>query len=209
MQLDLETCLKRLQDGNTRFKSGRAENSAVSRERMAETAGKQQPFAAVIACSDSRSPVEMVFDQSWGDLFVIRVAGNVCSTEVLGSVEFALEYLEIPLLVVLGHMHCGAVQAAVSAEECPGNIGRLVELIKPAVDKARAQNPSATPKQLAAGSIEANVWLAVESLLTKSSPVSLKVRRRECLVVGAILDISTGDVRWLGEHPLQAALMMH
>ena len=209
MLINPEKCLKRLQEGNRRFSSGAAEIAPVSSQRMSEAAVAQHPFAAIIACADSRCPVEQVFDQSWGDLFVVRVAGNVCSTEVTGSVEFALDKLGTPLLVVLGHTHCGAVEAASAGADFTGSLGRLLEQIQPAAAKAKSQNPSATPQELVSAAIEANVWLTMENLLVGSRIISSKVRQDECLLHGAILDIATGSVRWLGTHPLQAALMMH
>ena len=128
------------------------------RRSVKETASGQHPIAVVIGCSDSRVPPEIVFDQGIGDVFVVRVAGNVCDAHEIGSAEYALEHLGVPLLVVLGHTSCGAVTAAVVGGEVPGNVRSLLESIQPAVVKAQHEHPDLRGKDLVAAAIEANVW---------------------------------------------------
>jgi carbonic anhydrase len=208
VQLRPEECRRKLEDGNARFCAGKGEQPAVSRQRMAAAAADQQPFAAVIACSDSRCPVELVFDQSWGQIFVIRVAGNVCTPEVIGSAEFAAESLKIPLLVVLGHTKCGAVTAAASGHTASTeNLRSLLERIQPAVQKIRDQRPGATQEEIAIAAVEANVLQTIGNLLAGSTLLAQFVRDSKCRITGAILDISTGEVSWLGDHPREAELV--
>jgi carbonic anhydrase len=210
MQLSAEECLARLRQGNDRFRQGRAERSGATPQRLAELAGgPQQPFAAVLACSDSRCPVEIIFDQGVGELFVVRVAGQAATAAVLGSIEYAVAVLKTPLVVVLGHTNCGAVAAAAGDEPLPANLAALAERIRPAAIKAGLQ---ATPEPDAdrwAAAVKENIWLAVEQLFTGSPGIARGVREGQCQVVGALLDLATGEVHWHGMHPLNDALKMH
>lgn len=210
MQPSPEECLARLRQGNERFRLGRAARRTATRERMTETAGApQQPFAVVLACSDSRCPVEIVFDQGVGDLFVVRVAGQVCSSEVLGSVEYAVVQLQVPLVVVLAHTYCGAVAAAAGQEQLSDNLADLVDQIRPAVDKAGARGTLEGQAGRLTAAAEANMWLSIERLLTGSAAIARQVREDRCQVVGALLDLDSGEVHWHGSHPLNDALKMH
>ena len=142
-----------LKDGNARYVEGKPTHPHQGAERRALTAGQgQHPFAAVLSCSDSRAPVELIFDQGIGDLFVIRVAGNVAATDEIGTMEY-VDYLGIPVLVVLGHSQCGAVTAAVEGTKLPGSMGVLVAPIKPAADKAKADHPGAATEALVAAAV--------------------------------------------------------
>jgi carbonic anhydrase len=133
--------LQRLIDGNKRFASGQPLRPNQSEARRLEVAQGQLPFATIVSCVDSRVPPELVFDQGLGDLFVLRVAGNVINDEILGSIEFGIEEYQVPLVVVLGHERCGAVVATVDAvkanAKAPGHIGSLVEGIRPAAITAQ------------------------------------------------------------------------
>src|SRR5262245_53100584 len=135
--------LERLREGNERFVRGERAQWGDVAQRRTEIAKDQHPFATVLACSDSRVAPEAVFDRTLGDLFVVRVAGNVSDDHVLGSIEYGAEHLHVPLLVVLGHERCGAVSAAVAGGEVPGHVESLVKSIEPAVAEAKARTGDA------------------------------------------------------------------
>jgi len=127
-----------LKEGNQRYTKGETLKHDISEEKRNSLVMKgQKPFAVIVACSDSRIPVEMIFDQGIGDLFVIRVAGNVLGPLTMGSVEYGVEHLHAPLVIILGHNHCGAVKASIEGGEVPGNVRAIVEKIRPAVEKVR------------------------------------------------------------------------
>ncbi|BDV01709.1 hypothetical protein TDMWS_17940 [Thermodesulfomicrobium sp. WS] len=200
--------LQRLQEGNARFQEGRSihPNRDTARRLVTSTLG-QKPFATVLACSDSRVPVEIVFDQGIGDLFVIKVAGNVADTDEIGSMEYGVDHLGTPVLVVLGHTHCGAVTAVTTGAEVHGAIAQLVDNIIPALETTRHAHPDLEGGALIDAVIEANVWQAIEDILKRSPAIAARVAQGKTAVVGAIYDIASGAVRFLGEHPNQAALL--
>jgi carbonic anhydrase len=203
-----DDALKRLQAGNARFVAGRSEHPHATPDRLAETSRNgQHPFAAVLACSDSRVPVERLFDQGFGDIFVMRVAGNVAGEYEIGSVEYGASHLETPLLVVLGHTQCGAVTAVATKLSLHGNIRPLAEKIKPAVAAARKANPSLHGKDLVPAATKANVWQSIDDLLKGSPMVRERVKAGKLRIVGAMYDIKTGKVEWLGPHPEMARLL--
>jgi len=134
-----EEALTLLKEGNQRFVAGQTLPQDVSEEKRNSLVAKgQKPFAVIVSCSDSRLPPELIFDQGLGDLFVVRVAGNVLGPVAMGSVEYGVEHLHAPLLVILGHNHCGAVKASVDGGEIPGSIGAIVAKIKPSLGLVRS-----------------------------------------------------------------------
>ena len=178
------------------------------RARRALTAAQgQHPLAAVLTCSDSRVPAEIIFDQGIGDLFVVRVAGNVAATDEIGSIEYAVDVRAAPLVVVLGHTQCGAVGAVLDDTKLPPNIANLLEPIKPAVDKAREANPQAAKDVLLKAAITGNVWQAMEDMLRLSPIIRERVKDGRAQVVGALYDLDSGQVQWLGPHPDQEKLV--
>jgi carbonic anhydrase len=198
----------RLEAGNLRFTQGKSAHPNSSSARVAETGTKgQHPFAAVLSCSDSRVPLEIVFDQGIGDIFVIRVAGNVCGVDEMGSIEYAVEHVGTPVVLVLGHTECGAVKAAATKAETHGNIKLLVDKIAPAVAKAQSQHPNLHGIDLAPAATEANVWQSIEGLFHHSPVTREYVRSGKLKVIAAIYDVKSGRVRWLGEHPQQSRLV--
>jgi methyl-accepting chemotaxis protein len=198
----------RLKEGNARFTSGEPMHPRTDAGRLLETSEHgQHPFATIIACSDSRVPIERVFDQGVGDVFVIRVAGNVCDTDEVGSIEYGVDHLATPIMVVLGHTQCGAVTAVCTNAKLHGSIPPLVDNILPAVAAARKAHPRKSEKELVPDAIEANVWQSINDLLTSSPATRKRVSAGTLKVIGAIYDISTGQVRWLGRHPEQARLL--
>lgn len=196
-----------LKQGNERFAYGRARhpNTGLTRLRLAaQESQADHAYATVISCSDSRVPVERLFDAGVMDIFVICVAGNVCNTDEIGSMEYGLAHVQTPVLVVLGHTQCGAITAAVQAHhkgECTleRNICPLVQSILPAVDRAVESHPDAPEATLLMEAIEQNVWLGIENLFMQSPAVRKLVATGTAKVVGAMYDIGTGHVRWLDE----------
>jgi carbonic anhydrase len=132
-----DQALQELMNGNKRYVAAELAHPNQTAARRAEVAKGQDPFAIIVGCSDSRVPPEIIFDQGLGDLFVTRVAGNIVDDVVLGSIEYAAEHLGVPLIVVLGHKRCGAVEAAAKGGDAPVHIRSLVEAIKPAIKKAK------------------------------------------------------------------------
>jgi len=203
-----EEALKLLQEGNTRWADEKTSdpNTAVSRRR--ETAEKgQKPFATILTCADSRVPVERVFDRGVGELFVVRVAGNVVGPDCAGTIEYGAEHLHVPLLVIMGHTRCGAVGAAAAGGDAGGNVGQLVEKISPAVERTKKQNPGLNEKDLAAAAVRENVWQSIFDLIRGSESARTLMSEKKLVVVGAVYDVATGKVEWLGQHPWQDALV--
>jgi len=203
-----DEALSRLKEGNTRYIGGAAVGPRQDAARRHETTvGGQHPFATVLTCADSRVPVEVVFDQGVGDIFTVRVAGNVANTDEIGTIEYGAEHLGVPLVVVLGHTKCGAVTAVVKNEHVTENIGKLVAPIVPAVDGVKKRFASADMDELISRSIEANVWQAIADMYAKSPLLKKMAADGKIKVVGALYDIDSGDVHWFGEHPANAALL--
>ena len=192
-----DEALQRLIDGNARFLDGRARFPTVQKEVLANLARAQHPFATVIGCSDSRVPPELLFDANFGELFVIRVAGNVLSPEVAGSLQYAGVHLKTPLFVVLGHTNCGAIQAALAMkfrdERQPSRIELLLANILPGLDGI---DPHADPAAQAAAGVEANVRWTMRQI-AESPEGRARAAEGAYRLVGAVCDIETGQVRFL------------
>jgi carbonic anhydrase len=181
--------LKRLIDGNERYVTERYALIDVGLERREELAEGQYPFAVILGCADSRVPPEIIFDQGLGDLFTVRTAGEVVDDVVLGSVEYAIEYLGVRLIVVLGHEDCGAVKAAIKGGYEPGHISVIVEAIEPAVQKAKTQKGN-----LLHNAIKANVDLNIYKLQSSSHILREAMRNKGLKIIGALYDIHDGSV---------------
>jgi carbonic anhydrase len=185
--------LERLKAGNQHFVASKLEHPRQTAKRRTELADSQHPFAVVLACADSRTSPELVFDQGLGDVFVVRVAGNVLNDETVGSIEYAIEHLGTRLIVVLGHERCGAIKAAretIAAKgEAPGHIQSLVRAIAPAVEATAGADGEATAK--------ANE-LNVAKALRESAPILKEmVEKGTISVVAAHYDLDTGAVEFL------------
>lgn len=197
-----------LKAGNLRYVSGKAIHPHATAERQKETAKDgQHPYATILSCADSRVPVEVIFDEGIGDLFVVRVAGNVCNVDETGTIEYGTDHLGTPVLVVLGHTMCGAVTAVATDAPLHGSIPQLVSRIKPAVQKARLEHPDLHGKDLVPAATEANIRQAIEDLLKRSEMTRKRVKEGKLKIVGAVYDIETGKIRWLGPHPDQEKLL--
>jgi len=196
-----------LKEGNQRFVSGKSIHPHTDCDRLAQCGTENQgdhAYATIITCSDSRVPVERIFDAGIMDIFVIRVAGNVVDVDEAGSIEYGLAHVNTPVLVVLGHTQCGAVTAVTNAIQGHGhpleiNIPPLVDNIQPAVERAIAAHPEAKGKDVIPYGIEENVWQGIEDLFMRSPATRELVKSGKAKVVGAIYDVGTGTVNWLPE----------
>ena len=192
-----DEALARLQAGNLRFVRGEASFPTVQKEILAELALGQQPYATILGCSDSRVPPELVFDAGFGELFVIRVAGNVLGPSILGTLQYSALHLKTPLFVVLGHEGCGAVKAAIASrfDEAPqaGRIELLLEQIIPALD---GLDPQAPPAELLSAGVEANVRRTIREVLATPEAKS-RIGEGVFKLVGAVYELETGRVRFL------------
>lgn len=202
-QPSADEVMKILIAGNERFAEGKPTYPHEGAARRAEVSLGQHPLATIIACSDSRVPPELLFDEGIGDLFIVRVIGNIGGTDEAGSAEYGIEHLGTRLLVVLGHSQCGAVTAAVNHAELHGNIPPLISHITPAVKAARQANPRLKGEAFIAEAVKANVFHSIEELFTRSSAIRSLAREGKLKVVGAVYDIKSGRVSWLGTHPKQ------
>jgi carbonic anhydrase len=193
-----QEALELLSEGNQRFVQRRSLHSTISEEVFVSLRESQRPFAAILGCSDSRVPPELVFDQSFGDLFVIRLAGNLIAPGVAGSIQYAYQHLGTSLLVVLGHEGCGAVKAALAAKfhraKHPERIQQLVELIAPGLEQIDPKLSAA--EQLEAG-VEANVRWSMHQVTRAREAQQAFRDNGNVLIVGAIYELTTGKVRWL------------
>jgi carbonic anhydrase len=184
-----EAALQQLIDGNRRFAEGRLTSFTEDLDILkAKTVDKQEPFAAVLSCADSRVPVELIFDQSIGHVFVTRVAGNIATTPIIASLEFGVAVLGTKAIMVLGHASCGAVKASIEAKAVPGQISALYAYIRPAVDQAGPDLEAAT---------KANAKIQA-GLLRQSSPVLAgHIKENQLKIVAGYYDLSSGTVTLL------------
>lgn len=205
--LTADQALTKLKEGNERFVSGKSMHPHSDTARLIQAGSEDQgkhAFATIISCSDSRVPVERLFDAGIMDTFIVRVAGNVVDTDEAGSIEYGLAHVNTPLFVVLGHTQCGAVKAVTAAVKGHGhpleiNIPPLVDNIGPAVERAIAQNPKADEKEVVPFAIVENVWQSVTDLFMKSPKVREMAKSGKVKVVGAVYDVGNGKVDWLPE----------
>jgi carbonic anhydrase len=189
-----------LQEGNHRFVSDIGNREAITgRARRLQLAATQEPFAAILGCSDSRVPVEIVFDQGLGDLFVIRVAGNIVAPSQIGSVEFAAEQFGTRLVVVLGHTQCGAIETTLEQLQRPienqsRNLHSIVDLIRPSVEGLLATELRHDLHALARAAVRANIRASVQHLRHGSDIIEQLIHKAGLMVVGAEYSLQTGVV---------------
>jgi carbonic anhydrase len=209
MTVTSQEALARLREGNQRFVSGvRSLETLLSHTRRAELATEQRPFAIVLGCSDSRVPAELVFDQGLGDLFVIRVAGNIVAPSQVGSVEFAAEQFGTPLVVVLGHTRCGAIGATLNELRSGGashtrNVRSIVNRIRPALEALLSTDLKDDEERLVREAVRANVRASADHLRHGSALLEQLIDEGKLLVVGAEYSLETGEVDFFdGADPL-------
>jgi len=183
--------LKLLLEGNQRFVEGRLEHPNQSVAHRTEVAKGQHPFAAVLACSDSRTAPEIIFDRGLGDLFVVRVAGNVADQVVIESLDYSVKHLGVRAVMILGHNRCGAVTAAVAGHEDEGDIGPLLAELRPAVEASKGM-----PGNPVENAVRENVEIVTKNLID-SPELSPMVKSGELKIVGGIYDLDTGKIEML------------
>jgi len=195
--VNADDALARLMAGNKRFLLGKPRNSHTPKEVLADLANVQRPYATILGCSDSRVPPELIFDAGFGELFIIRVAGNVISAEVMGSIQYAAAHLATWLIVVLGHEGCGAVQAALATKFEGAKDRERIELllrnIVPGLESIEAGQP---PVEQLSRAVEANVRWSVQQLAATPEARD-RVAEGRLRIVGAVCDTATGTVRLL------------
>ncbi|MFH0815667.1 MAG: carbonic anhydrase [Methanobacteriota archaeon] len=184
--------IKELLDGNKRFVAGESTFSVSMQIRREQVSGGQNPFAAIVACSDSRVPPELIFDQTLGNIFVVRTAGSAMDAMSFGSLEYAVGHLRVPLVLVLGHTKCGALEAAARGDKASGHLSHVMAAIAPAVEKARAMQGD-----LVSNAVKVSTEMLVARISSPKTPLGKLVREKGTRVAGAIYDLDTGLVKVL------------
>ncbi|OTG83783.1 carbonic anhydrase [Acinetobacter sp. ANC 4648] len=199
--LTAQEALERLKQGNQRFVKGETQHiKFLSHQQRAEMAESQEPFAIILGCSDSRVPAEMVFDQGLGDLFVIRVAGNIVAPSQVGSVEFAADSFSCPIVIVLGHTHCGAIHSTIEALRHPdktsssANLMSIVNRVRPSVEILMQTELKDDLEKLSVHAIRSNVFASVNQLRHGSAVLENLIAKGQLKVVGAEYSLETGEV---------------
>jgi carbonic anhydrase len=192
-----DEALARLKAGNERFVGGESHVPHLQEEVLADLARGQQPFATILGCSDSRVPPEMVFDAGLGDLFIVRVAGNVLGPSIHGTLQYAAEHLRTPLFVVLGHEGCGAVKAAVASKfKGAAQHGRISILLQNIIPALESIDSGLQADELLRAAVQANVRYTIRALLNSAEGRAL-IEAGRVKLVGAIYDLQSGRVRFL------------
>lgn len=198
--IDPEAVLRELREGNQRFLAGHSIHPHNTLDWAVKTAKEgQHPRAVVLCCSDSRVSPELVFDQGLGDLFVVRVAGNVANEDEIASIEYATEHLHVPLVVVLGHSQCGAVSAVVEGGELPREIRNLTHHIEHAMGTARSHYPQRQGPALIETTVRENVGESIHTITSSGGGLAHQVAARQVRVEGAVYELNSGHVTWLPE----------
>lgn len=199
-KISAKDALKRLREGNARFSSNmRDDNALLEHDKLGKLLEGQEPFAIILGCSDSRVPAEIVFDQGLGDLFVIRVAGNIVAPSQVGSVEFAVSQFGTRLVVVMGHSNCGAICATIDelvkgGESASKNISAIVERVKPSIESLMATELKHDRKALEKEAVRANVRASTNQLRHGSEIIEDLINSDGLLVIGAEYSLETGIV---------------
>jgi carbonic anhydrase len=189
--IDGAKALQMILDGNARYAACNLEHPNQTAARRTEVASGQHPFAAILACADSRSAPEIVFDRGVGDLFVVRVAGNVAPPIAVESLDYAVTHLGVRLILILGHSKCGAVTAAVEGHESPGDVGPMLRELRPAVKAVRGK-----PGDTVANAVRANVEIIARNLAA-SPELAPMVKTGDLKIAAGVLDIATGKVEMI------------
>lgn len=190
----LQTSLQKLTEGNNRFSHQQPVHPDEDINRMISISKEQHPFAAIVCCSDSRVPPELLFDQGFGDLFVIRTAGNIIGGVEIGSIEYAVEHLGVKLVVVMGHENCGAVKAFIAGGEAPGHIKDIIDSLK---NEQEIRNIPVTDINRLDDCVIANVWHGVKELKTESAIIREKTEKKEMQIIAARYDLDDFKVTLL------------
>jgi len=189
-----DAVLAELKAGNAHFVAKKYEHPHQTAARQQALAASQSPHCAILTCADSRVPPELVFDQGLGDIFDVCVAGNTAGDDAVASLEYAAEHLHVPLIVVMGHTHCGAVSAAVEGGTLPGKLPGLIAELRPAVEQSAHE-----PGDRIENAVRDNVALVVKQLLAAKPVLSELVATGKMRIVGAVYSLETGKVDWLSK----------
>ena len=193
-QMTPQAAFETLKEGNARFmKNIKADRNLL--QQVSETSKGQYPFAVILSCIDSRVPAELIFDQGMGDIFSVRIAGNVINEDILGSIEFACKVAGSKLIVVLGHTSCGAVKGACASVEL-GNLTGLLNKINPAIDTVKTSEPTLTDTELVQAVAEKNVDLSMGNLIEKSPILKDLMDSEKIGLVGGMYSVETGEVKF-------------
>ena len=190
-------CIKLLKDGNQRFVSNLKFNRNLL-QQVNETSDGQHPFAVILSCIDSRTSAELIFDQGLGDIFSVRIAGNILNEDILGSMEFSCKVAGAKVVVVLGHTKCGAVKGACDGVKL-GNLTTLLDKISPAIEEEKSvrQNRNSTNREFVDKVAMINVHLTIEQILEKSPILNQMYRQKEIDIVGGMYDVETGVIEFM------------
>ncbi len=203
-----DASLQKLLEGNKRYVEGNFATKDLGETKRKDVGKGQKPFAIVVTCSDSRVPPEILFDQGLGDIFVIRVAGNIVDPIELGSIEYGAEHLNSPLIFILGHTKCGAVKATLEAKGAPeGNIGAIVKKIQPAVNAAKKKG--GTQEEMLETAIRENMKNVYKDLMTKSKVIPHLVKEGKLKIVAGEYNIETGAVAMIDLPKMPEGKMAH
>jgi carbonic anhydrase len=183
--------LQLLKEGNDRYAADRSEHKDVSQKRRLELVKGQHPFAVVLTCADSRVPPELIFDRGLGDIFVLRLAGNIADPFVLGSIEYAVEHLHVPLVVVLGHDHCGAVAAALSPKKPSGYLGALIGSVFVGKELPK------TTEAMQSAAVRNNVVHQVKTIAGRSEVLKKAAEEKHVQIEAGVYHLDSGKVEWL------------
>ena len=194
--MEAKEALETLMEGNQRFVEGTLRHPHTDPDRRDVLTGGQNPIAVILSCADSRVVPELMFDQGLGDLFVIRVAGNIAKDKVLGSIEYAVKYLGSKLVMVLGHQSCGAVQASLGTEDPGGHIGKIIEKIKPAVYIAKRMEGDQLEN-----AVKINAQIVSEEIKESRPIINDAVEKGGVMVVSAYYELASGEVHLLDGKP--------
>lgn len=195
-----QTAIERLKAGNERFINGKSIHQNQTLQRVKDIKDSQKPFAVIISCSDSRVSPEIVFDQGLGDLFVIRTAGNVLHDYELGSIEYAVEHLNVKTIYVLGHKNCGAVKAMLGEDNghpLPGHIHSIIEGLKSEPEVQEAIKNKAQSKDLTEDAVEANIKFAIKQISTSEPLLKEKFEKKEVEIFGGVYNLDNGQINQL------------
>ncbi|MFA5879445.1 MAG: carbonic anhydrase [Candidatus Margulisiibacteriota bacterium] len=187
-----------LMDGNKRFITAKSVHpNSDSKQRVKIAKEGQKPFATILTCSDSRVPPELLFDRGFGDIFVIRIAGNIANIDEIGSIEYGVEHLGTPVIIVLGHTKCGAVTAVVKKIAADENIMALLENIRPSVIKAMTKKPALNGDALIDEAVKLNIFQSIDDIYKNSEIIREKVKEGKLKIISALYNIETGKVTLL------------
>ena len=187
--MTIEEIISRLKEGNQRFTSDQLTHDNIGQSRKEELSSGQSPYAIILSCADSRVVPEMAFDAGLGELFVVRVAGNIANTDSMASIEYAVAHLKSQVIIVLGHESCGAVTAAMAGGDNGKNLNHLLEQIQPAVDKAKSEDVNTV--------VKCNAQVVAERLVSESDIISQAVGENKVKIIPAYYNLSSGKIDFL------------